>query len=63
MRNPCARDCAGRSATCHSTCEAYLDFRSWSMMQYEDKLREQKANSYIHDQIEISRKTARRSKR
>lgn len=24
--NPCKKDCAGRSATCHSTCEKYAKY-------------------------------------
>ena len=25
---PCTKDCAERTATCHSTCEAYLKYRA-----------------------------------
>ena len=28
-RNPCKRDCQGRSATCHGECEKYKEWREW----------------------------------
>ena len=28
-RNPCKKDCSGRSATCHGECEKYKEWREW----------------------------------
>jgi hypothetical protein len=26
VKPPCTRDCEGRSATCHGTCQLYIDY-------------------------------------
>jgi hypothetical protein len=60
VRNPCKKDCPGRSATCHAECDAYLEFHNWNRKQYAERLKQQPAESYMNDQIEASKKIDRR---
>ena len=39
---PCTKDCEGRSATCHTTCERYLE---WQKTHVEE-IRKSNANEF-----------------
>lgn len=49
MTQPCAKDCAGRSPTCHTECEKYKAFARQQQEDYVKRLREYEVGSAIWD--------------
>lgn len=44
--NPCEKDCAERSSTCHSTCELYLKYHERKLAESEERAKMSKMDSY-----------------
>ena len=49
MRNPCTKKCHDRSATCHGTCQKYIDY--WQERKHHRERLESKRNVdiYVND--------------
>lgn len=56
MRQPCKRDCPGRSPTCHAECEKYIQFREQQQEQYKQR-------KFLHDYACAKVDAVRRMKR
>lgn len=64
MTIPCHKHCPDRSATCHSTCKEYKDFRKWLDEENEAKMISKTALHYRGiKKREMKAKEARRSQR
>lgn len=37
VKNPCKKNCPGRSATCHCECKAYLAYAEAKNAEYDDR--------------------------
>ena len=51
MKNPCKKDCPGRSPTCHAECEAYLAFNEHNKKKNAKQLMQSRINDYINKEI------------
>lgn len=51
MRNPCKKDCPGRSPTCHAECGAYLDFYAWCKETREQERKQSVTMDYIAKEV------------
>ena len=47
MKQPCSRDCEGRDATCHATCEKWLEFEVYKAECFEKKKKYREENEYF----------------
>lgn len=60
MKNPCKKDCKGRSADCHVMCGKYREYYEWNQQRIEQEARERKAEQAL---CEESNKRAARIQR
>ena len=51
MKNPCVKDCPGRSPTCHAECEAYLAFHEHNKAKNHKQLQQSLVNDFINKEI------------
>lgn len=51
MRNPCKKDCPGRSPTCHAECDVYLDFYAWCKETREQERKQSITMDYIAKEV------------
>ena len=59
MDNPCVKDCEGRTAVCHGTCEKYAAFAKWR--EEERAKRQERAKHKISmERDQWRRRAARR---
>lgn len=38
MKQPCAKDCPGRSATCHGTCAKWAEWENYKTADYDRRI-------------------------
>ena len=57
-KNPCTQDCPKRNATCHTTCEEYIEFSTERSELYETRHKVIKAEQTFR---ELRRKNALKS--
>ena len=57
--SPCRRDCPDRQATCHDTCERYLEWKQYRMDEKSALVRENHMGKVVEDMHAAS---VRRSK-
>lgn len=50
MMQPCARDCQNRDQSCHASCEAYLEYRDWTLEQGRKRLLSSEIRGYKYVQ-------------
>ena len=64
MKQPCARDCPRRSATCAATCKEWKEYVKARNAEYEQKQREREVDdvSFSITSKNIHRKFSRRRK-
>lgn len=51
MKNPCKKDCPGRSSTCHAECEAYLAFHEHNKVKNHKNRLQSEVNDFINKEI------------
>ena len=51
MKNPCTKDCAERSATCHSKCKPYLEFYAENREKDKARVEYQRAGNLLRDYL------------
>lgn len=56
MKNPCAKDCEDRCATCHATCERYALYKEEIAKIKEEKEKERRADNLMYENQRICRK-------
>lgn len=47
MKQPCKKDCEGRSGECHATCEKWKAWEEWKFKHYEDEHFEKDINGFL----------------
>ena len=55
--SPCKRDCPDRCATCHATCEKYLEFRAACDRKIKQRAKNRATSDYIHDSVTKNKAT------
>ena len=51
MKNPCKKDCPGRSATCHAECDDYLAFNEHNMKRNLKRRQESEIFDYVNKEV------------
>lgn len=51
IQNPCKRDCAERSPTCHAECEKYFKWREAREAEQAEKDKKRIAENNYHDHV------------
>ncbi len=51
IKNPCAKDCPGRSAECHASCKQYAEYRADRDRQIEER----KMQAVINDNPNVAK--------
>ena len=59
MRQPCKKDCPNRSPTCHSECDAYLEFFEFCKEVRKKDRQKGNVDGYIKDAVLASKKSSR----
>ena len=51
MKNPCRRDCPGRSPTCHAEGDDYLAFNEHNQKRNHKRRQESEINDYVNKEV------------
>ena len=63
QKHPCAKDCADRSATCHATCEKYLEWVEIHKQELAERDKQQELKNNYHDYARQRNKRLRKIRR